>query len=124
MPIELNHTIVWCANKERSAAFYADMLGRPAPRSFGPFLVVDLDNGVSLDFSDDGDIAKQHYAFLVDDATFDAVFARVEAQALPYWADPAKRQAQQLYRHYGGRGCYFDDPDGHLLEVMTRPYPK
>ena len=86
-------------------------------------LVVQLSNGVSLDYYEqDGKIALQHYAFLMDEAEFDQVFARIRDRALPYWADPAKQQAGETYRHNGGRGVYFDDPDGHLLEVMTRPY--
>lgn len=86
-------------------------------------LVVKLGNGVSLDFYDqDGDIASQHYAFLVGESDFDSIFARIKEQGLTYWAAPGKLKAGETYRHNGGRGVYFDDPDGHLLEVMTRPY--
>jgi catechol 2,3-dioxygenase-like lactoylglutathione lyase family enzyme len=120
---ELNHTIVWCRNKERSASFMADILGRPAPTRFGPFRVVALDNGVSLDFHDTEDeIARQHYAFLITEAEFDAVLARIQSKSLPYWADPGKSRPSVFNRNDGGRGLYFDDPDGHLLEVITRPY--
>jgi hypothetical protein len=98
----LNHTIVWCRDSPRSAGFLAEMLGRPAPVPFGPFMVVELDNEVSLDYrSTDGTIASQHYAFLISEAEFDQAFARITGQ---------------------GRGVYFPDPDGHLLEVITRPY--
>jgi catechol 2,3-dioxygenase-like lactoylglutathione lyase family enzyme len=123
MAVQLNHTIVWCRDNAKSAAFLADMLGRPAPTRFGPFQVVELDNGVSLDFHDTNDaIASQHYAFLIDDETFDAVFARIRARSLPYWADPGQSRANEINRNDGGRGFYFEDPDGHLLEVITRPY--
>jgi catechol 2,3-dioxygenase-like lactoylglutathione lyase family enzyme len=123
MSIQLNHTIVWCHDKQRSASFLAQVLGRPAPRAFGMFLVVDLDNGVSLDFSDNGDaVVTQHYAFLVSEAEFDAIFGRVQAKGLDYWADPARTRPGELNRHDGGRGVYFRDPDGHLLELITRPY--
>jgi catechol 2,3-dioxygenase-like lactoylglutathione lyase family enzyme len=123
MAVQLNHTIVWCRDKARSAAFLADILGRPAPTRFGPFQIVELDNGVSLDFHDtDDEIASQHYAFLIDDASFDAVFARIRARGLPYWADPGQSRANEINRNDGGRGLYFEDPDGHLLEVITRPY--
>ena len=123
MAVQLNHTIVWCRDKERSAAFLADILGRPAPTRFGPFLVVDLDNGVSLDFHDrHGDIAPQHYAFLIGEDDFDAVFARIRASNRTYWADPGQSHANEINRNDGGRGFYFEDPDGHLLEVITRPY--
>jgi catechol 2,3-dioxygenase-like lactoylglutathione lyase family enzyme len=123
MAVQLNHTIVWCRNKERSSAFLADILGRPASTPFGPFRVVELDNGVSLDFHDrDGEIAWQHYAFLIGDDEFDAIFARVRASNLTYWADPGQLHPNEINRNDGGRGFYFEDPDGHLLEVITRPY--
>ena len=120
---ELNHTIVWCTDKHRSAEFLSDILGRPPARAFFSFLVVDLDNDVSLDFMEkDGQVAPQHYAFLVSDEEFDAAFARIEERGLDYWADPGRTQAGQINRHFGGRGVYFRDPDDHLLELITRPY--
>ncbi len=123
MPVELNHTIVWCSDQARSANFYAEILGRPAPTLFSVFHVVALDNNASLDFHTvDAAINPAHYAFLISEPEFDAIFARVKARGLTYWADPAKSQAGQTYRHNGGRGFYFEDPDGHFLEVMTRPY--
>jgi len=123
MPIELNHIIVWCRDKVRSSAFLAEMLGRPEPKPFFHFMVVELDNRVSLDFyQKDGEVAKQHYAFLVSDGEFDAVLGRIHDRGLDHWADPARTQAGQINRHYGGRGVYFEDPDGHLLEAITRPY--
>jgi len=123
MKVELNHTIVWCRDKRRSAAFLTQMLGLPEAVPFGPVLVVKLTNGASLDFYEqESGIASQHYAFLLDDGGFDAALARVRARALPYWADPGKQRANEVYTHNGGRGTYFDDPDGHLLEIMTRPY--
>lgn len=123
MAVELNHTIVWCNDKQTSANFLAEILGRPAPQPFHHFLVVELDNGVSLDFMEKaGKVALQHYAFLIGEADFDAVFARLRARGLDYWADPAKRKPGEINRNDGGRGLYFDDPNGHLLEVITRPY--
>jgi catechol 2,3-dioxygenase-like lactoylglutathione lyase family enzyme len=123
MTAQLNHTIVWCKDQERSATFLAGILGRPAPTRFGPFHVVALDNDVSLDFYQQaGDIAMQHYAFLIGEDDFDQVFARIRERGLDYWADPGREKAGEIYRHNGGRGFYFKDPDGHLLEVLTRPY--
>jgi catechol 2,3-dioxygenase-like lactoylglutathione lyase family enzyme len=123
MGVQLNHTIVWCRDKETSAAFLTEMLGRPKPGVFGPFLVVELDNGVSLDFHDEDDeIAPQHYAFLIGEDEFDEIFARIRSRGLTYWADPFRRRAGEINRRDGGRGVYFEDPDGHLLEVLTRPY--
>ena len=123
MPIQLNHTIVWCRDKMRSSAFLAEMLGRPPPRPFLHFMVVELDNGVSLDFFEkEGEVSVQHYAFLVDEAGFDAVMTRLEAKGLTYWADPARTLPGEINRHWGGRGVYFEDPNGHLLELITKPY--
>ena len=123
MAVQLNHTIVMARNKETSARFLTEILGLPEAIRFGPFQVVQTDNGVSLDFYEtDGEIASQHYAFLTDEQDFDRIFARIREKGLRYWADPGKQQPGEVYRHYGGRGVYFDDPDGHFLEVMTRPY--
>ena len=123
MAVELNHTIIWCSDKAHSAAFLAEILGRPPARAFHHFLVVDLDNRVSLDFfQKEGTVSRQHYAFLVGEAEFDAAFARIEARGLAYWADPARTKPNEINRHDGGRGVYFEDPDGHLLELITRPY--
>ena len=123
MGIELNHTIVWCRDQEKSAQFLADMLGRPAPSRFGPFHVVTLDNGVSLDFhAVEGPITSQHYAFLISEEDFDAVLQRIRERRLDYWADPRASRPGEINRNDGGRGVYFPDPDGHFLEVLTRPY--
>lgn len=123
MPVQLNHTIVWCRDKQRSATFLAEILGRPPPRRFLHFLIVDLDNDVSLDFYEiDETIRLQHYAFLIGEAEFDQVFERIKTRGLLYWADPARSRPGEINRYFGGRGLYFEDPDGHLLEVITRPY--
>ena len=123
MGVQLNHTIVWCADKVRSATLLADILGLPAPTRFGPFQVIELENTVSLDFHETKDrIASQHYAFLIDDERFDAVFARIRARGLPYWADPGRSKPNEINHNDGGRGFYFAAPDEHLLEVITRPY--
>jgi catechol 2,3-dioxygenase-like lactoylglutathione lyase family enzyme len=123
MSVQLNHTIVWCRDKKRSATFLTEILGLPAPTRFGPFLVVTLDNGISLDFHErDGKIAAQHYAFLTGEPEFEPIFGRIRERGLQYWADPGKQRAGEINRNDGGRGVYFEDPDGHLLEVITRPY--
>jgi hypothetical protein len=123
MATQFNHTIVWCSNQGVSAKFLADILGRPAPARFGHFDVVVLDNGVSLDFANaEGPIRPQHYAFLISEADFDAVLGRITERALDYWADPMRRRPGEINHNDGGRGVYFPDPDGHYLEVITRPY--
>jgi catechol 2,3-dioxygenase-like lactoylglutathione lyase family enzyme len=120
---ELNHTIVWCSDKQRSAEFLTSILGLPPARTFFHFLVVDLSNGVSLDFyQKEGTVAQQHYAFLVSESEFDSSFARIRERGLDYWADPARSQKGEINSHFGGRGVYFADPDNHLLELITKPY--
>ena len=120
---ELNHTIVWCSDKRRSAEFLTDILGLPPARPFFHFLVVELKNGVSLDYyQKDGPVSPQHYAFLVSDEEFDTGFARLQEQRLAYWADPARSKPGEINHHFGGRGVYFADPDEHLMELITRPY--
>ncbi|MBS0270093.1 MAG: VOC family protein [Proteobacteria bacterium] len=123
MAAEFNHTIVWSSNQGASARFLAEMLGRPVPTRFGPFDVVELDNGVSLDFADaESPIRPQHYAFLIGEADFDAVFSRIKDRRLDYSADPRGDRPGEINNNDGGRGVYFRDPDGHILEVITRPY--
>jgi catechol 2,3-dioxygenase-like lactoylglutathione lyase family enzyme len=123
MVAQLNHTIVWSSDQTMSARFLAEMLGRPAPVRFGRFDVVELDNGVSLDFaSAEGPIRLQHYAFLISEADFDAVLDRIIKRGLDHWADPTRRRPGEINHNDGGRGVYFPDPDGHYLEVITRPY--
>lgn len=123
MSIQLNHTIVAARDPQASAAFLAGLLGRGAPVRFGPFHGVALDNGVTLDFMRaGGDIAAQHYAFLVSEDEFDQVFGRIRERGLAYWADPGHHQPGQINHADGGRGVYWSDPDGHNLEIITRPY--
>jgi len=120
---QLNHTIVWSSDQTMSARFLAEMLGRPAPTRFGHFDVVELDNGVSLDFADaEGPIRPQHYAFLISEADFDAVLSRIRERGLEHWADPMRHRPGEINHNGGGRGVYFADPDGHYLEVITRTY--
>jgi catechol 2,3-dioxygenase-like lactoylglutathione lyase family enzyme len=120
MAVQLNHTIVSVRDKEASANFLADILGLDPPTPFGPFLCLETANGVSLDYDDRGAPEHHHYAFLVTEEEFDAIFTRVTARGLTYWADPGHRRANCINNH--GRGFYFEDPSGHNMEVLTRPY--
>lgn len=123
MSVKLNHSIVWCKDKHRSAAFLTEILGLRAAQPYGPFLVTDLDNEVSLDFHETQEqITSQHYAFLISEDDFDQIFGRLTSRQLAFWADPGLQRPGQVNRADGGRGVYFHDPDGHLLEIMTRPY--
>ena len=123
MTVRLDHTIVHTPDREASAAFFAEVFGRPAPKAFGPFLVVEVDGGVSLDFHHtDGPVPPEHYAFLVGDADFDEIFGRVQARGVPYFADPMGQHEGEINDHDGGRGVYFAGPEGHWYEIITVPY--
>ncbi|WP_405869736.1 MULTISPECIES: VOC family protein [unclassified Streptomyces] len=123
MTVQLNHTIVAAHDKKASAQFLADILGLEAGPQYGPFIPVEIPNGVTLDYMEaSGDIASQHYAFLVSEGDFDVIFARIQEAGLTYWADPFHRRSGEINRNDGGRGAYFEDPSGHNLEILTRPY--
>jgi catechol 2,3-dioxygenase-like lactoylglutathione lyase family enzyme len=122
MPVQLNHTIVAARDKREAASFLADLLGLSAPTTFGPFSVVQLANDVSLDFIDDAEAHPRHYAFLVAEDEFDEIFARIRARGLDFWADPFQQHPGEINTHDGGRGMYWLDPNGHVLEIITRPY--
>jgi catechol 2,3-dioxygenase-like lactoylglutathione lyase family enzyme len=123
MPAQLNHTIVGARDSLASATFLSEILGLPAPVPFGPFQVVNTANGVSLDYIDwDGDMIVEHYAFLVSETEFDEIFGRIQDRGLDFWANPGKSRQGKINNNDGGRGVYFEDPNGHYLEIITRPY--
>ncbi|KUO21941.1 VOC family protein [Streptomyces dysideae] len=123
MTVELNHTIVTAHDKNAAARFLADILGLEVSPQYGPFIPVHVPNSVTLDFMDTtGAITPQHYAFLVSEDEFDEIFTRVQKAGLTYWADPAHSRPGEINHRDGGRGTYFDDPNGHNLEILTRPY--
>ncbi|MGH3341807.1 MAG: VOC family protein [Carbonactinosporaceae bacterium] len=123
MTVQLNHTIVRVRDKHESATFVAEVLGLAGPTPYGPFLVVHVDNEVSLDFADDhGPVNPQHYAFLVSESEFDEIFGRIRERGLDYWADPGRRRPGEFNTNDGGRGVYWEEPSGHFLEIITRPY--
>lgn len=123
MPVELNHTIVFAKDRTASAEFLAHILGLEVGPPFGPFLPINTGNGVTLDYaSTERDVAPQHYAFLVTEEEFDGIFARIEAAGITYYPGPSFADPGQINHNDGGRGMYFMDPDGHGMEVITRPY--
>jgi catechol 2,3-dioxygenase-like lactoylglutathione lyase family enzyme len=124
MAITFNHTIVAAADREESATFFTELFGLPPAKEFGPFLAVELNHGVSLDFAKapGTEIQPQHYAFLVSEDEFDAIYGRIRARGLQHWADPRGQHPGEINHNDGGRGVYFQDPGGHYLEILTRPY--
>jgi len=121
MAVELNHTIVPVRDPEVSAQFLASILGLAVDPPVAHFTPITLANGVTLDFDRSDAFESHHYAFLVSEEDFDAAFARLQQRGVTHYADPACRQAGQIYRSRGRRGTYFRDPDGHLMEILT-PY--
>jgi extradiol dioxygenase family protein len=125
MPISFNHTIVAARDKRESAEFLAELFGLPSPKAFGHFMVVALEHGASLDYSDapaGDEIKRQHYAFLVSEEDFDAIYGKIQSRGLEHWADPGARRPGEINQRDGGRGVYFLDPAGHAMEILTRPY--
>ncbi|WP_119731910.1 VOC family protein [Thermomonospora amylolytica] len=122
MPVELNHTIVHARDKRESAEFLAGVLGLEVGDEWGPFIPVTTANGVTLDFADAGagPITAQHYAFLLPEAEFDAAFDRLRRAGVAYYADPYLRRPGEINHAHGGRGLYFLDPAGHVMEILTR----
>ncbi|WP_329235412.1 VOC family protein [Streptomyces sp. NBC_00111] len=124
--VQLDHHAVYASDRGLSAEFIATVLGLEVGSPFGPFLPVDLGNGVTLDYYElrDEPVQSQHYAFLVPDAQFDTMIARLRTLEVTYYADPRHTEPGQINRLFGGRGAYFEDPDGHNMEIMTRPYAR
>src|SRR5215472_4371878 len=122
MPVELNHTIIRVTDKWASAKFLAAILGLEAGPEWGRFVPIRLANSVTLDFAEATGFRPHHYAFLVGEAEFDAALARLESAGAPIYASFDRAGRGEINHLYGGRGVYFDDPSGHLYELITRPY--
>jgi len=122
MSVELNHTIVWARDRWESARFLAGILGVEVGEEWAHFVPVRTANGVTLDFADAKDFRMQHYAFLVSEAQFDAALGRLKQAGVKFFAEFDRSGPGEFNRLYGGRGLYFDDPSGHLMELITRPY--
>lgn len=121
MAVELNHIIVASRDKDRSSRFLAELLGVAPPRAVSHFMAVELSNGVTLDYDDAEEFPAQHCAFLVSDDEFDAIFQRAQAAGVKHFADSNHHYPNEINRRNGGRGFYFADPDGHNMEVFTKP---
>ena len=123
MAIHFNHTILLARDSEASATFLAEMLGLPAPRQWGPFYMVTTENGANLDYMNaDGDITPHHIAFLISETEFDEISAGSVVGIYLTGPIPAQTRLGAINNHDGGRGLYFEDPNGHLLEIITREY--
>ena len=121
MTIVLDHTIVPARDKEASARFFAEIFGLPYAGGSGHFAPVQVNESLTLDFDTRDTFESHHYAFYIGDEEFDAIFGRIKAAGRPYGSGPFSPEDGQINTRRGGRGFYFRDLDGHLLEVMTRP---
>ncbi|NEY33215.1 VOC family protein [Streptomyces sp. PRKS01-65] len=123
MTVTFNHTIIAAEDRDESARFYRELLELPEAPSWGPFTNIQLADGVLLQFAEPPvEIQMQHYAFLVDDDLFDRACRRLCDRGIEHWADPRMRRPDEINTEHGGRGVYFKDPAGHLIELLTRPY--
>ena len=123
MTIELNHTIVPSHDNEASARFYQDLFGFEYDGPLGHFAPVRISSqALTLDFDTRENFHSQHYAFKVSEAEFDEIFGRVQALQLRYGSGPMTPEDGEINHWNGGRGVYFRDPNGHLLELLTRDY--
>jgi extradiol dioxygenase family protein len=122
--ITFNHTIVAAKDKKQSATFLTELFDLPSPTLWAHFMIVTIGD-VSLDYADvpEGeDVHPQHYAFLVSEDEFDAIYGRIRERGMQHWADPRGTRPGEINHNDGGRGVYFQDPAGHYLEILTRPY--
>jgi len=120
MPITLNHTIVPAHDKEASAQFFARIFGLTYEGPAGHFAPVQVNDTLTLDFDNSDSFNSHHYAFHVSDEDFDAIFERIKAEGISYGSGPRSLEDMQLNTRLGGRGVYFLDPNGHVLELLTR----
>jgi catechol 2,3-dioxygenase-like lactoylglutathione lyase family enzyme len=119
--MDLNHTIVPATDKEASAIWFARIMGLTYDGPMGPFCPVRITQALTLDFDDRREVVHHHYAFVVDDQEFDSIFGRVKSEGIAYGSGPAgERTNMTINTREGGRGVYFDDLNGHSLELMTR----
>ena len=125
MPVELNHTIIASRDPKATAEWWAELFDLDPPEHWGPFWQVSTANGVNIDFDRAGEpdtIRPLHYAFLITEEEFDTIFGRIVERSIDHYADPAGRRRGEINHNDGGRGVYFPDPNGHWLEIITRPY--
>ncbi len=120
MVIELNHTIVPTHDKVASATFFAKIFGLLYQHEPGAyFAAVRVSESLTLDFANSTKFESHHYAFKVSEDDFDAIFARIKSEGLPYGSGPDALTDMNINHRDGGRGVYFRDPNGHILELLT-----
>jgi catechol 2,3-dioxygenase-like lactoylglutathione lyase family enzyme len=119
MAIVLNHTIVPAHDKVASAEFFARIFGLDYRGPHSHFAPVQVNDGLTLDFDNRDRFESHHYAFKVSETEFDEIFGRVKKAGISYGSGPRSRTDGEINHRNGGRGVYFDDPNGHVLEILT-----
>lgn len=122
MSITLNHTIVPAHDKEKTARFYTRIFGFEYIGAFASFIVIRINETLCFDFAVKEQFESHHYAFKVSDDEFDQIFARIKAEGIVYGSSPYDPGNMEINHNYGGRGVYFRDENGHLLEILTADY--
>ena len=120
MSIELNHTIIPSADKVIASSFYTRIFAFECLGRVSDFYAVRVNDTLTLDFKDSNEFTINHYAFKVDDENFDKIYAKIKEEEIIYGSDPYDLENMQLNRWHGGRGFYFRDPNGHILEILTQ----
>jgi catechol 2,3-dioxygenase-like lactoylglutathione lyase family enzyme len=124
MAMVLDHTIVPVRDREKSVEFYSRILGFEDLGEVGPFLAVRVNDTFNLDFAVSDDYRSIHYAFAMESAEFEAAFLRIQESGISYGDSPYTRDNMQgpgmtMGAKGLGKAVYFDDPDGHILEIKT-----
>ena len=121
MTITLNHTIVPARDKVAAARFFADLFGLKFDGKSDHFAPVRVNDALTLLFNNDSSFDSHHYAFHVSETEFDSIFGRIKDAGITYGSAPWSLDDGKLNDWNGGRGVYFKDPNGHVLELMTVP---
>jgi catechol 2,3-dioxygenase-like lactoylglutathione lyase family enzyme len=121
MAIVLHHTIIRSRDKQRSARFFAELLGLQVGEPAGPFIPVQVNEALTFDFDDRHEFVSGHYAFLVDDPTFDHAMQKLQAGGIIFGSGRTIGWDQEIEHRNGGRTVYVQDPDGHSYELFTTP---
>ena len=122
MEITLNHTIVPSHDNVESAKFYAKIFGFEFVKEWGHFAVVKVNKTLSLDFTIENNFSSIHYAFKVSEHQFDEILERIKTNNVNFGSGPYLVDDGKINNNYGGRGAYFNDPNGHVLEIITKDY--
>ena len=126
MSIELDHSIVSAKDKVAAARQLAELLGVPwSATALGPFSAVYVNDGLTLDFIDtDEDFPVQHFCFRVNSEEFDAILGRIQAAGIPYRSSVRGPMDGQVSTQFGGKGIYWNEPEGHQWEMLTVSYAR